>query len=81
MSISVLEGLFGREKSTITIMNSTSRCSSRCPSRCAIHYGYHSVGNFYLINSKNLQIGIGIGKFSIINSEELHIGNFLGTEP
>ena len=30
----------GREKGTITTMNSTSRCSSRCPSRCAIHYGY-----------------------------------------
>ena len=42
---------------------------------------YHGVGNLYLINSKNLQIGIGIGKVSIINSEELHIGNFLGTEP
>ena len=25
---------------------------------------YHGVGNFYLINSKKLQIGIGIGKFS-----------------
>ena len=25
--------------------------------------GYHGVGNFYLINSKKLQIGIGIGKF------------------
>ena len=24
---------------------------------------YHGVGNFYLINSKILQIGIGIGKF------------------
>ena len=42
---------------------------------------YHGVGNFYLINSKKLQIGIGIGKFSIINSEELHIGTFLGKEP
>ena len=42
MSISMLEGLFGREKSTITIMNFTSRCSSRCPSRCAIHYGYRA---------------------------------------
>ena len=40
--------------------------------------GYHRVGNYYLINSKKLQIGIGIGKFSMINSEELHIGNFLG---
>ena len=39
---------------------------------------YHGVGNFYLINSKILQIGIGIGKFSTINSEKLHIGNFLG---
>ena len=42
---------------------------------------YHGVGNFYLINSQTLQIGIGIGKFSIINSEELHIGNFLGADP
>ena len=42
---------------------------------------YHGVGNFYLINSKKLQIGIGIGKFSIINSEELHIGNIGGTDP
>ena len=42
MSISVLEGLFEREKSTITVMTSTSRCSSRCPSRCAIHYGYRA---------------------------------------
>ena len=42
---------------------------------------YHGVGNFYLINSRKLQIGIGIGKFSIINSEELHIGNFGGTNP
>ena len=37
--------------------------------------GYYGVGNFYLINLKKKQIGIGIGKFSIINSEELHIGN------
>ena len=28
------------ERSIITIMNSTSRCSSRCTSRCAIQYGY-----------------------------------------
>ena len=41
-------------------------------------YVYHGVGNFYLINSKKLQIGIGIGKFSIINSEELHISIFWG---
>ena len=27
-------------RSTITIMNSTSRCSFRCSSRCTIHYGY-----------------------------------------
>ena len=39
---------------------------------------YHGVGNFYLINSQTLQIGIGIGKFSIVNSEELHIGKFWG---
>ena len=26
---------------------------------------YHGVGNFYLINSKRLKIGIGIGKFSV----------------
>ena len=44
-------------------------------------FAYHSVGNFYLINSKTLQIGIGIGKFSIMNSEELHLGNFGGTDP
>ena len=36
------------------------------------------VGNFYLINSKKLQIGIGIGKFSRTYSEELHIGKILG---
>ena len=42
---------------------------------------YQRVGSSYLINSKKLQIGIGIGKFSIINSEELHIGNFWGTDP
>ena len=29
--------------------------------------GHHGVGNFYLVNSKKLQIGIGIGKFAIIN--------------
>ena len=34
---------------------------------CRISRGYHGVGKFYLINSKKLQIGIGIGKFSIIN--------------
>ena len=39
---------------------------------------YHGVGNFYLINSNKLQIGIGIGKICRINSEELHIGNFWG---
>ena len=39
---------------------------------------YHSVGNFYQINLKYLQIGIGIGKFSTISSEEFHIGNFGG---
>ena len=48
---------------------------------CKTHPEYHGVGNFYLINSKKLQIGIGIGKFSIINAEELHIGNFGGTDP
>ena len=36
---------------------------------------YHGVGNFHLINSKKLQIGIGIGQFSgNCNSEEIHIG-------
>ena len=37
---------------------------------------YLGVGSFYLINSKNLQIGISIGMFSVINSEELQIGKF-----
>ena len=36
------EALLESEKSTITTMNSTSRCSSRCPSGCAIHYGYRA---------------------------------------
>ena len=44
MSISELEGLLGGGGggSTVTLMNSTCRCSSRCPSRCAIHYGYRA---------------------------------------
>ena len=37
---------------------------------------YLGVGNFYLTNSKKLQIGIGIDKFSVNNSEELQIGKF-----
>ena len=37
-------------------------------------YTHASVSvNLYLINSKKLQIGIGIGKFSEINSEELQL--------
>ena len=42
---------------------------------CKTRPEYHGVRNFHLINSKKLQIGIGIGRFSIINAEELHIGN------
>ena len=36
------EALLESERRTITIMNTTSRCSSRCSSRCAIHYGYRA---------------------------------------
>ena len=39
------------------------------------------MGNFYLINSKKIQIGVGIGKFSVMNSEEFPVGKFLGTDP
>ena len=50
--------------------HSVQRCSREDPGI----QRYLGVGNFYLINSEKLQIGIGIGKFSVINSEELHIG-------
>ena len=39
---------------------------------------YPLYGNFYLINFKHFQIGIGIGTFSIIYLEDLQIGNFRG---
>ena len=42
-------GLLESERSTITIMNSTSRCSSRCSSRCAIHYSYRAWNFPYLM--------------------------------
>ena len=34
----------------------------------------------YLINSKNLNIGVGIGKMFVINSEELQIGIVFETD-
>ena len=40
--VMVLLLLFKKPPSTITIMNSTSRCSSTCSCRCAIHYGYRA---------------------------------------
>ena len=41
----------------------------------------HGIGNFYLIDLEQLQIGVRIGKFSIVDSEELQIGTFSGTDP
>ena len=37
---------------------------------------YHRHGNFNLISSKTLQMGIGIGQFSLLDLEELQIGKF-----
>ena len=45
-----------------------------------IHH-YHGVGNVYLINSKKLQIGIGISNFSIINSRNCISVIFGGQSP